>query len=257
MSPPHGHSSASQPASQHSARSGPATGGQQFYTPIGVSQTNAYNPSLPQSVSYNSGLSLASPSHTPHHYSGHHMSASQSTPNSGPSQHMTEPRNYAPRSSAHGISSLPPPRFNLGLQTIPMTHESAPQDPFGSPERAEPTALIPFPNLPPPAVQQAMLAAPMAGHFASNMSPELSKLIDTSSSLPTFETAMNPEFFPFVSGPGSAKASAAGVVRLKNVSTWLASLHLTFLISLDTLLNQARRSCGLYWSQQPHVGRRQ
>ncbi|ENH71112.1 hypothetical protein FOC1_g10008485 [Fusarium oxysporum f. sp. cubense race 1] len=217
MSPPHGCSSASQPSSQHSARSRPSTGGQQFYTSIGVSQTNAYNPSLPQSVSYNSGLSLASPSHTPRYYNGHRMSASQSTPNSGPNQHLTEPRNYAPRSSAHGVNSLPPPRFDLGLQAIPMTHESAAQDPFGSPERAEPTALIPFPNLPPPAAQQAMLAAPMAGHFTSNMSPELSKLVDTPSGLPTLETAMKPEFFPFTSGPGSAKASVAGAVRLKNI----------------------------------------
>jgi hypothetical protein len=102
-----------------------------------------------------------------------------------------------------------------------MTRESAPQDPFGSPERAEPTALIPFPNLPPPAVQQAMLTAPKAGHFTSNMSPELSQLVDTPSGLPSLETAMKPEFFPFASGPGSAKASVAGAVRLKNVSTCL------------------------------------
>ncbi|KAF4336992.1 hypothetical protein FBEOM_9110 [Fusarium beomiforme] len=217
ISPPHGHSSASQPGSQHSACPGPVTGGPQFYTPIGVPHTNGYNPNLPQSVSYNSGLPLLSPNHTPQHYSGRRMSTSQSTPNSGPNQHLTEPRNYAPRSSTRGVNSLPPPRFNLGLQTIPMAPETTPQDPFGSPERAEPTALIPFPNLPPPAVQQAMLAAAMAGQFASNMSPELSRLLDTASGLPSLETAMSPEFFPFVSGPGSAKASSAGVVRLKNI----------------------------------------
>ncbi|KAF4455308.1 hypothetical protein F53441_2322 [Fusarium austroafricanum] len=217
ISPPHGHTSisqpGSQPGSQHSARPVPATGGQQFYTPIGIPQTDCYNPNLPQSVSYNSGISLLSPGHTPYHYAGDRASDTRSTPTSGPNQHMTEPRNYAPRTSGQPINSLPPPRFNLGLQTIPSASQVSPQDPFGSPERAEPTALIPFPNLPPPAVQQAMLAAPMPVQFIGNISPELRELTAS----PTLETAMSSQFFPFVSGPGSAKASTAGVVRLKNI----------------------------------------
>ncbi|KAJ4018010.1 hypothetical protein NW752_001920 [Fusarium irregulare] len=216
MSPPHGHSSTLQPGSQHSARPQAAIGAQQFYTPVPPSQ-NPNVSGLPQSVSFHSGLSLMSPVNTPHHLSGERLNGSISTPTSGPNHHLTEPRNYAPRTSGQPVDNLPPPRFNLNLQTIPGAHHVSPRDPFGSPERVEPSALIPFPNLPPPAVQQAMLTGAISAPLTSNKSHKLCELTGTYSGLPTLETAMSPDFFPFMSGPGSTKPSTAGVVRLKNI----------------------------------------
>ncbi|KAF4969743.1 hypothetical protein FSARC_3086 [Fusarium sarcochroum] len=217
VSPPHGHTSMSQPGSQHSARSGPIPGVQQFYTPVGLPQSHSHNSGLPQSVSYNSGLAMISPVSTPHHSGSSRMSESLSSPSTDHNQRLTEPRNYAPRTSGQPVNTLPPPRFNLDLQTVPSASQTTPQDPFGSPERAEPTALIPFPNLPPPAVQQAMLAAAMPVQYTDNKSNKLAELTCTFSGFPTLETAMRPEYFPFVSGPGSSKPSSAGVVRLKNI----------------------------------------
>ncbi|KAJ4259608.1 hypothetical protein NW762_007538 [Fusarium torreyae] len=217
ISPPHGHTSTSQPGSQQSASSGPAPGVQQFYTPVELPQSHSHNSGLPQSVSYNSGLSMISPVPTPHHSGSGRMSDSVSSPSTGHNQRLTEPRNYAPRTSGQPVNTLPPPRFNLDLQTISSASQTTPQDPFGSPERAEPTALIPFPNLPPPAVQQAMLAAAMPVQYTDNMSNRLAELTCTFSGFPTLETAMSPKYFPFVSGPGSSKPSSAGVVRLKNI----------------------------------------
>ncbi|SPJ85657.1 uncharacterized protein FTOL_11439 [Fusarium torulosum] len=220
LSPPRGPNSTSQPGSQHSARSGPASGGQRFFTPNEPSNNHSYNPGLPQSVSYSSGLALLSPghTHTPHQLSGNGgMGESLSSPIPGHYQHQTEPRNYAPRTSGQPVNALPPPRFNLNLQAMSSASQTSPQDPFGSPERVEPTALIPFPTLPPPAVQQAMLAAPMPVQFIGNKSQKLAELTCTFSGFPALGTAMSPEYFPFISGPGSAKPSTGGVVRLKNI----------------------------------------
>ncbi|CEI61162.1 hypothetical protein FVEN_g6100 [Fusarium venenatum] len=216
ISPPHGHNSTSQTGSHHSTQSDSAGAAHQFYTPVAPSQ-NLNMPSLPQSISFHTGLSLMSPGNTPHHFSGERMSDSLATPTSGTNHHLTEPRNYAPRTAGQPVDSLPPPRFNLDLQTIPSACPTSPRDPFGSPERGEASALIPFPNMPPPAMQQAMLTAAMAVPFAGNKSQRLHELTGTYSGLPTLETAMSSAFFPFVSGAGSTKASTAGVVRLKNI----------------------------------------
>ncbi|KAF5021814.1 hypothetical protein F66182_6140 [Fusarium sp. NRRL 66182] len=214
ISPPHGHASIAQPGSHHPIHSGSVTG-QQFYSSAGLPQSRSTS-GLPQSVSYNSGLSLMSPAQTPHHSGGDRISDSFPSPSTDRIQHQTEPRNYAPRTCGQPVNSLPPPRFNLDLQLAP-NQGTTPQDPFGSPERAEPTNLIPFPSLPSPAVQQAMLAAPMAVHFIGNKSNKLAELTCTFSGFPSLETAMSPEYFPFISGPGSTKPSNAGVVRLKNI----------------------------------------
>ncbi|GKU04072.1 hypothetical protein FLAG1_06586 [Fusarium langsethiae] len=216
ISPPHGGNSTSQPGSQHSAHSDSAGAAQQFYTPVPPSQ-NPNMSGLPQSVSFHAGLSMISPGNTPHHFSGERMSDSLSTPTSGTNHHLTEPRNYAPRTAGPPVDSLPPPRFNLDLQTIPSACPTSPRDPFGSPERVGSGALIPFPSMPPPAMQQAMLTATMTMPFTGSKSEKLHELTGTYSGLPTLETAMSPAFFPFVSGPGSTKASTAGVVRLKNI----------------------------------------
>lgn len=166
------------------------------------------------------------------------MGESLSSPIPGHYQHQTEPRNYAPRTSGQPVNALPPPRFNLNLQAMSSASQTSPQDPFGSPERVEPTALIPFPTLPPPAVQQAMLAAPMPVQFIGNKSQKLAELTCTFSGFPALGTAMSPEYFPFISGPGSAKPSTGGVVRLKNVSPPLTPSAYFVLILLDPLFYQ-------------------
>jgi hypothetical protein len=83
-----------------------------------------------------------------------------------------------------------------------------------------------------------MLAAPMPVQFIGNKSQKLAELTCSFSGFPALGTAMSPEYFPFISGPGSAKPSTGGVVRLKNVSSPLTHSAYFVLILLDPLFYQ-------------------
>ncbi|KAI8683309.1 hypothetical protein NCS56_00455200 [Fusarium sp. Ph1] len=196
--------------------------------PMGrLPQSQSYTAGLTQSNSQNSGLSLMSPGDTPHEITAPRARVPFSSPLAN--GRLTEPRNYAPRTSGQPVERLPPPRFNLNLESIPAVSENVPQessqDPFASPAHSDATSLVPFPNLPPPTVQLAMLdnaqldrAMEMALIKANApKSDKLHQLTGTYTGFPSLQMALNVNFFPFIDGPSSAKPVTYGVIRLKNI----------------------------------------
>ncbi|RSL94949.1 hypothetical protein CEP52_012340 [Fusarium oligoseptatum] len=196
--------------------------------PMGrLPQSQSYTAGLTQSNSQNSGLSLMSPGDTPHEITAPRARVPYSSPLMN--GRLTEPRNYAPRTSGLPVQNLPPPRFNLNLESMPVVSENAvqesSQDPFTSPAPSDATSLIPFPNLPPPTIQLAMLdsaqldrAMEMALIKANApKSDMLRRLTGTYTGFPTLHMALNMNFFPFMDGPSSAKPVTYGVIRLKNI----------------------------------------
>ncbi|KAM5347116.1 hypothetical protein ACJ41O_010121 [Fusarium nematophilum] len=208
VSPPQGRVNTNRAGGHHHAYSGPATG---------LTHSHSYTGGLTMSQSYNTGLSFISQGPTPHHLGGQRSRGSYSSPEAPTHGRLSEPRNYAPRTSGQPVDSLPPPRFNLDIAIATAVPEDAAEDPFGSPARTDDSSsqLIPFPALPPPAVQQAMLTAPFQS--TENKSPKLVELTCTLSGYPTLSIALSPNYFPFIDGPGSAKPATFGVVRLKNI----------------------------------------
>ncbi|KAF4987588.1 hypothetical protein FDECE_15378 [Fusarium decemcellulare] len=190
-----------------------------------IPQSQPYTPGLPQSLSYSSGLSFANAGPTPQQLEESQVSGSFSGSGTGYNERLTEPRNYAPRTSGQPVGQHQPPPFNLNLELVVASPQASsqaasqekPQEAVESPVASESNALIPFPNLPPPAVQQAMLAAPMPMPFHTNKSNKLIELTGTVSGYPTRQIAMSDGYFPFIDLPGSAKPAMFGVVRLKNI----------------------------------------
>lgn len=180
-------------------------------SPVQVQYVQSYRHGLPNSRSYHAGLdqvlsqesSVTSPE-----------TASTQDSSSVPG-HMTEPRNYAPRTSGPLTNLPPPPRFNLNI--APKASGNTTKDPFVAPISAPSNDLIPFPRLPSAEVQQAMVTS-YTQDIQAERSEKLRNLLDTPSGMPTYEAAMNPAFFPFVDGPRQARPHTFGVVRLKNVS---------------------------------------
>lgn len=226
-------------------------------------QSQSYTAGLTQSNSQNSGLSLMSPGDTPNEIAAPHARVPLSSPlATGQNGRLTEPRNYAPRTSGQPVERLPPPRFNLNLESIPAVSENAPleayQDPFGSPAPSDATSVIPFPSLPPPTVQLAMLDNAQLDRememalIKANApkSDKLRQLMGTYTGFPTLQMALNTNFFPFVDGPSSAKPVTYGVIRLKNVSLIMCSLVSDFTLTVaDSILYQACRGRGFHRPQ--------
>lgn len=197
--------------------------------PMGrLPQSQSYTAGLTQSNSQYSGLSLMSPGDTPREITAPRARVPFSSPLAN--GRLTEPRNYAPRTSGQPIDSLPPPRFNLNLESMPAVSENVSQetsqDPFGSPAPSDTTSLVPFPNLPPPTVQMAMLDDAQLDHAMemalikanAPKSDKLRQLTGTYTGFPSLHMALHVNFFPFVDGPSLAKPVTYGVIRLKNVS---------------------------------------
>ncbi|KAJ4310910.1 hypothetical protein N0V84_010731 [Fusarium piperis] len=220
-------------ASNRAANNGPTNGRflNGLSVPMGrLPQSQSYTAGLTQSNSQNSGLSLMSPGDTPNEIAAPRAQVPFSSPlATGQNGRLTEPRNYAPRTSGQRLRLLPPPRFNLNLEPIPAAPENVsqetPQDPFGSPAPSDATSVIPFPNLPPPTVQLAMLdSAQMDRDMEMALikanapkSDMLRQLTGTYTGFPTLQMALNMNFFPFMDGPSSAKPVTYGVIRLKNI----------------------------------------
>jgi hypothetical protein len=136
---------------------------------------------------------------------------------------LTEPRNYAPRTSGLPLSvtSDPPPKFDLGIaagvknedhQTTACAPALEAYSLFGPDCHAGTTALVPvtaFYCPSPPEPVQAL----RSGH--------LNRLTSAGTRLPDLQMAMDPENFPFLEGARQAVAANYGVVKLKNVSPHL------------------------------------
>lgn len=119
---------------------------------------------------------------------------------------FTEPRNYAPRTCgrALSISKKPPPRFDLSGAV-------AVQDPdiYPSVEQASQNSVVPFFG------HQSSLSQTQ---LQSLRSSQLLQLTATENGLPTIQSALQPENFPFLEGARQSVAVNHGVVKLRNVS---------------------------------------
>lgn len=191
---------------------------------------------LPQSHSYqvmSTYQHLLSPGPTPQHLggaSGHTLFASPGT-----SGRLTEPRNYAPRTSGQPIVNAPPPKF--GLDLTHSSPSSSVYDPFTSSPANRP--IVPY--YAGGAIASSISQDYTGGAIASSISQgssvqgqalsiepqrssQLNELTNTPSGYPSINVAMDPANFPFVDGPRQGKPQNFGVVKLKNVR-FLISLH--------------------------------
>lgn len=128
---------------------------------------------------------------------------------------VSEPRNYAPVTFGRSVMAKPPPRFVLSSdhRTPPQTGAQS----YFSSGHSTPQRGAVFP------ADQA-LASSVIRQIWNNGIPHSTLLTDltaTPSGLPSFETAMSPQFYPFVEGGKLAKPLNNGVVKLQNVCEML------------------------------------
>lgn len=134
---------------------------------------------------------------------------------------MTEPRNYAPRTSGKPMSSEPPPKFSLSVgapsQDQPLELPSPQQfdEQVGAlvqqtlPQQ-QPTSLVTY--QPPAAVVQQ-----------DTRSEKLKALTNPAWGGPTLASILDPSNMPFTETAKRAKAQNRGVLRLSNVRLSLSS----------------------------------
>lgn len=142
------------------------------------------------------------------------FSESSDNQTSSPAQvgNMTEPRNYAPRTSGFPVTNEPPPKFDLslvkyldtttaeGLAETPVTVKTV-----QSSSSSNTTGVFspPISNVSSACVQQ---------------SPGLNTSTNTACGLPSISSALAPNNFPFMDGASRGTAKNNGVVKLRNVS---------------------------------------
>lgn len=133
---------------------------------------------------------------------------------------VTEPRNYAPRTSGLPVSvtSEPPPKFDLGIVVATRNNDAGSVPAYSVPasdrnaaasanHNVDNTEVVPF------IASECVLPLEQVRCARSD---HLNRL--TATGLPTLETALNPANFPFIEGARQATAINHGVVKLKNVS---------------------------------------
>lgn len=184
----------------------------------GTLPTSATQPSLVQRTSSNSSYGVASPGGTPGRARQDFATAYPLSPEGSKSGNLTEPRNYAPRTSGMPIANEPPPKFDLGVQHYSSPQQQVSQDPF-SPGHGHSKSLMALQAIPetPPAYGYGAVAVP-AIDLREQRSAKLNALTSLPSGLPTMAMAMDPTYFPFIENGRQAKAINNGVVKLKNVS---------------------------------------
>ncbi|KAK2612642.1 hypothetical protein QQS21_001414 [Conoideocrella luteorostrata] len=172
---------------------------------------------LPVSHSYQSVSTLMSPGPNGRPGNNGFNSVGLMSPDNGRGGTFTEPRNYAPRTSGMplSVSNEPPPKFDLSLARVGQGNTT--QSPIKQPSQADITygnqnagsnAVIPF------GTQQGSANDDQVRAMRSN---HLNRLTATAIGLPTLQTAMQPENFPFMEAARQAVAVNYGVVKLKNI----------------------------------------
>ncbi|KAH6973419.1 hypothetical protein BKA56DRAFT_690540 [Ilyonectria sp. MPI-CAGE-AT-0026] len=171
---------------------------------------------LPQSHSYQAMSTyqhLLSPGPTPQHLGGAYGYTLFASPET--SGRLTEPRNYAPRTSGQPIVNAPPPKF--GLDLTHSSPSSSVYDPFTSPPANR--AIVPYftGGGIPSSISQGSVVQGQALSIEAQRSSQLNELTTTPSGYPSINVAMDPANFPFVDGPRQGKSQNFGVVKLKNI----------------------------------------
>lgn len=124
---------------------------------------------------------------------------------------MTEPRNYAPRTSGLPISSEPPPKFNLELSTVSQSdHQTLP-----SPEAFDKHlgALVQQ-TFPAP---QSLPVYQSPTEICDGRSETLQALTNPAWGGAQLAVVLDPSNMPFVEAAKLAMGRNHGVVRLGNV----------------------------------------
>lgn len=135
---------------------------------------------------------------------------SPSSSMTGPS---TEPKNYAPRTSGQPAMQQPPPKFNLDV--VAYKGGSNTTDPFVATYSSAGSSQL-----------QTVTSSQVAGLPMSDgrlqPSEKLAALLGPNSALISFQRAMQPDFFPFGETCRTGKAINHGVVKIRNVSNYMA-----------------------------------
>ncbi|KAG5940257.1 hypothetical protein E4U53_007623 [Claviceps sorghi] len=207
--------------SESNAEAGHTLGHGNFFTPVsqaakqtgsdtasGVFGDSAFSPAgpgLPASHSYQSVATLVSPA------SHGRADSCYGSDNPLSPEHrrlgtFTEPRNYAPRTSGRplSVSKEPPPKFDLsgaGTGPSPATIESHEQ-------AFQNSVVVTYAGNP---------CSPSPKQLQSPRSSHLERLTATENGLPTLQTALQPENFPFLEGARQSVAVNYGVVKLRNI----------------------------------------
>ncbi|KAG5982072.1 hypothetical protein E4U55_002307 [Claviceps digitariae] len=207
--------------SQKKIEAGHTSGHSNFFTPVsqfvkqtgidaasGVFSGNSFSPAgtgLPSSQSYQSVAAFVSPISQGRADScdGHDNPMSPEYRRLGT---FTEPRNYAPRTSGRplSISKEPPPKFDLsGAVAVqsPGTIQSSEQT-------FQNSRVVPFAGDQCPSFQNQL---------QSLRSTHLNQLTAAENGIPTLQTALHPENFPFLEGARQSVAINYGVVKLRNI----------------------------------------
>ncbi|ODA78939.1 hypothetical protein RJ55_04529 [Drechmeria coniospora] len=179
---------------------------------------------IPQSHSCGAALGLVSPASSQCR-EGIADNGYLFSPFSSKSGTLTEPRNYAPRTSGQSVVSEPPPKFDLGGLASMHSQQQAPpmmqnvqchlqvqpmagSDGFVQSYPGHETSVGCSSSL---AVVQAL------DESRGGRSKELSALTSGPAGFPPLSTALHPDNFPFVEAPRMAQAINRGVVKLKNI----------------------------------------
>lgn len=174
--------------------------------------TRAVEPQgIPLSTSFQPGTaSFLSPDDSPE------SSFSESSDNqtSSPAQvgNMTEPRNYAPRTSGFTVMNEPPPKFDLSL--VKYLDATTAEGLAETASAVKPAQLASTSNTtgffsPPPSnIESACI----------QQSTGLNNLTNTACGLPSISSALAPNNFPFMDSASRGSAKNNGVVKLRNVS---------------------------------------
>ena len=166
---------------------------------------------IPQSQSFQGITSLPISQDTPKGDGSDGDAGQMFSPNSSQTGHLTEPRNYAPRTSGQTVTQEPPPKFNLGMVPYNATGQAEFQDIFyhGNGMNGAGAPLT---------VTNPIPASCIPTGSPAQRSDKLRSLLETPSGLPSYSTAMHPDNFPFVESCRKFKAINYGVVKIGNVS---------------------------------------
>ncbi|KAF7563884.1 hypothetical protein G7046_g266 [Stylonectria norvegica] len=170
---------------------------------------------IPHSQSYQSTQVLMSPPPAPQQLPGGQGSEYLSSPEASQSGRLTEPRNYAPRTSGLPVYNEPPPKFNLDV--VQYGAQNAPQDIFSPSQGCNSMVSVQAPVVASSGQQGAFPSSESLQNLHAQRSDKLNMLTRTSTGMPTLSMAVDPLNFPFVEGPRQAPQQNRGVIKLKNI----------------------------------------
>jgi hypothetical protein len=146
-----------------------------------------------------------------------------------PSGRMTEPRNYAPRTSGTPVLNEPPPKFDLSL----VPYQGSASGVVTPEEYQDRVGNLVLQTLP----EAGGLVPYNTAQNVSTLRSEQLNTLTGSSELPSLRAALDPAKFPFIESAKQCKNDNYGVVKLGNVSD---AYFNTVLLLIDTCTDSLR-----------------